>query len=338
MTRGLGLSLSNRGVLFGATSADELIRLAERAEETGVFGSVWVGDSLLAKPRLECVALLSAIAARTSRVTLGTVCMASFTLREPILLAIQWATVDVLSKGRTVLGVCIGGAGPGMGAGALEAAVYGIPNKGRVKRLEEGIALMRRLWTETDVTVEGEVYRMAHVTALPKPVQAPPPIWIATNPERGIASDLVIGRALERVGRLGDGYMTDSITVEEFGWRWERVQAAASAAGRDPSALGSGVHLMVNINSDRDAAFDEAERFLKTYYGQKFDRTYLETWVASGTPEEVAGRVRAYIEAGCTIPILRFASWRQMEQIEAFAGGVAPYLRDLLPAERAAAQ
>jgi len=336
--RGLGLSLSNRGVLFGATSAAELIRLAERAEETEAFGSVWVGDSILAKPRLECVTLLSAIAARTSRVALGTVCMASFTLREPILLAIQWASLDVLSGGRTVLGVCIGGAGPGMGAGALEVAVYGIPNRGRVRRLEEGIALIRRLWTENDVTFEGGVYRMAHVSALPKPVQSPPPIWIATNPERGIASDQVIERALERVGRLGDGYMTDAITVEEFRWRWERVKASAAAAGRDPSALGSGVHLMVNINADREAAFDEAGRFLKTYYGEKFDRAYLAKWVASGTPEEVAGRIRAYIEAGCTIPILRFASWRPMEQIEAFAGEVAPYLRDLLPAGTRAAR
>src|SRR3989442_10436317 len=88
----LGLSLPNRGVLFGATRAGELVRLAEQAEASGAFGSVWVGDSLLAKPRLEAIALLAGIATRTTRVTLGTICMASMTLRDPILLAIQWAS------------------------------------------------------------------------------------------------------------------------------------------------------------------------------------------------------------------------------------------------------
>ena len=143
-----------------------------------------------------------------------------------------------------------------MGSGALEAAVYGIPNKGRVKRLEEEITLLRRLWTEEDVSFSGRVYQFEHVTALPRPVQTPPPIWIATNPKRGAASDRVIESALERVGRLGDGYMTDAATVDEFRWRWERVKHYAATAGRDPSALGSSLHLMVNINRDRDGAFD----------------------------------------------------------------------------------
>ncbi len=174
MARGLGLSLPNRGVLFGATTAEELVRLAERADRSRVFGSVWVGDSLLAKPRLESIALLSGIATRTTRVRLGTVCMASMTLRDPILLAIQWAGLDQLSGGRTILGACIGGSGEGMGAGAREVEVYGVPNKGRVRRLEEQIALLRRLWTEDDVTFMGDVYRMEHVTAVPKPIQSPP--------------------------------------------------------------------------------------------------------------------------------------------------------------------
>ena len=333
MAIGLGFSLPNRGVLFGAMTAEGLVRLAERADRSGVFRSVWVGDSILGKPRMECITLLSGIAARTSRVALGTVCMASMTLRDPILLAIQWASLDLLSNGRAILGACIGGAGSAMGSGALEAAVYGIPNKGRVKRLEEEITLLRRLWTEEDVSFSGEVYRFEHVTALPRPVQMPPPIWIATNPKRGAASDRVIESALERVGRLGDGYMTDAATVDEFRWRWERVKHYAATAGRDPSALGSSLHLMVNINTDRDAAFEEAARFLHTYYGEDLGRAYLEVWVAFGDPEEVAGRIRAYLEAGCTTPILRFASWRQEAQFDTFIREVVPYLRDLLPAD-----
>jgi alkanesulfonate monooxygenase SsuD/methylene tetrahydromethanopterin reductase-like flavin-dependent oxidoreductase (luciferase family) len=325
-----GLSLPNRGVLFGATTAAQLVRLAEWADRSGVFGSVWVGDSLLAKPRLEAIALLSGIATRTSRVRLGTVCMASMTLRDPILLAIQWASLDQLAGGRTILGACLGGAGQAMGAGALENEIYGVPNRGRTVRLEEEIALLRRLWLEDEVTFEGHAYRLARVTALPKPLQAPPPIWIATNPKRGAASDAVIERALTRVGRLGDGYMTDAATVDEFRWRWSRVRHHAAEAGRDPETLGSCIHLMVNVNPDPAAAFAEADRFLRSYYGVDFGRAYLEAWVASGPPDAVAARVRAYLEAGCTVPILRFASWQQEAQLDAFLAEVAPRLRDLV--------
>ena len=82
-----GLSLPNRGVLFGATSVDELLAVSEQADASGALDSIWVGDSLFAKPRLESLVLLSAIAARTRRVRLGTCCLSTFPLRDPIFLA-----------------------------------------------------------------------------------------------------------------------------------------------------------------------------------------------------------------------------------------------------------
>ena len=326
MTPHLGLSLPNRGVLFGATTAGELVELAARAESSGAFGSVWVGDSILAKPRLEAIALLSGIATRTRRVQLGTICMASMTLRDPILLAIQWASLDLLAEGRTILGACLGGAGASMGSGALESGIYGIPSAGRVTRLEEEIALLRRLWSEDNVTFDGQVYKLAGVTALPKPHNPRPPIWIATNPKRPRASERVIARAMERIGRLGDGYMTDAITVNEFAFRWRLVQEHAAKAGRDPGALGSCIHLMVNVGDDVERTFGEAAEFLKKYYGDIFDRPYLETWVISGPPERVAERIRAYVAVGCTIPVLRFASSSQASQLDRFVRDVVPLL------------
>jgi alkanesulfonate monooxygenase SsuD/methylene tetrahydromethanopterin reductase-like flavin-dependent oxidoreductase (luciferase family) len=124
--------------------------------------------------------------------------------------------------------------------------------------------------------------------------------------------------------------MTDAATPDEFRWRWSRVRHHAAAAGRDPDALGSCIHLMVNVNPDPAAAFAEADRFLRSYYGVDFGRAYLEVWVASGPPDAVAARVRAYLEAGCTVPILRFASWQQEAQLAAFLAEVAPRLRDLV--------
>lgn len=100
-----GISLSNRSVVTGDGTAEDLVRMAELAEESGRFDGVWVGDNLLSKPRLDYLVLLSAIAARTKRVRLGTICMATFPLRNPIQLAIQWASLDVLSGGRTILAV-----------------------------------------------------------------------------------------------------------------------------------------------------------------------------------------------------------------------------------------
>src|SRR5579872_5677749 len=99
----IGLTLPNRGVLFGVTTAAQMLEMAEIADRSEQFQSVWVGDSLFGKPRMESIALLSGIAARTKRVRLGPACMASFPLRDPVLLAYQWASLDLLSEGRTVL-------------------------------------------------------------------------------------------------------------------------------------------------------------------------------------------------------------------------------------------
>ena len=103
-----GLSLSTRAVLFDWGTMDDVLDMAEIAETSDMFHGIWVGDNLLSKPRVEAIVTLSALAARTKRVKLGTICLASFPLRDPILLALQWASLDVLSKGRTILAVCSG--------------------------------------------------------------------------------------------------------------------------------------------------------------------------------------------------------------------------------------
>src|SRR5688572_27555084 len=96
----IGISLPNRAILFGMRP-ETLLEAAVRADASGQVHSVWVGDNILSKPRLEALITLAAVAARTTRVRLGTVCLASFPMRDPILLALQWASLDVLSAGRT---------------------------------------------------------------------------------------------------------------------------------------------------------------------------------------------------------------------------------------------
>ena len=132
-----GISLPNRAVLFGV-SPQVLLETAEHAEASGFFDSVWVGDNLLSKPRLESIVTLAAIAARTRRLKLGEVCLASFTLRHPLIVAIQWASLDVLSGGRTILAVCIGGSATMGPQFAMQLSAMGVQSSERLPRMEEG--------------------------------------------------------------------------------------------------------------------------------------------------------------------------------------------------------
>jgi alkanesulfonate monooxygenase SsuD/methylene tetrahydromethanopterin reductase-like flavin-dependent oxidoreductase (luciferase family) len=327
-----GLSLPNRGVLFGATSVDELLALSAEADASGAFDSIWVGDSLFAKPRLESLVLLSAIAARTRRVRLGTCCLSTFPLRNPIFLASQWAALDLVSHGRMILGACIGGSLPREKAEA-EFAPFDVTLGERAPRLEEGITILRRLWSEDHVTHEGRFYRFRDLTLEPKPVQKPyPPIWIATNPKPELVPPSVMDRAIRRVGLLADGWMTDNTPAARFAERWALIRRVAREAGR-PEPTESALHLMVNINDDRSAAFEEAVKFLQTYYSPAMTREYIEGWLACGPPAAVVEKIRAYVEAGCTVPILRFASWDQEGQLARAVADVMPDARALrLPA------
>jgi alkanesulfonate monooxygenase SsuD/methylene tetrahydromethanopterin reductase-like flavin-dependent oxidoreductase (luciferase family) len=318
-----GLSLPNRGVLFGATSVDELLAISEQAEASGAFDSIWVGDSIFAKPRLESLVLLSAIAARTRRVRLGTCCLSTFPLRDPIFLAAQWATLDQVSHGRMILGACVGGSQPREKAEA-EFAAFKVKLIERAPRLEEGITILRRLWTEDHVSHEGRFYQFHDLTLQPKPVQTPCPIWIATNPKPDLAPPHVMERAIRRVGLLADGWMTDNTPVARFKERWSLIRQVAREAGRPVESMESALHLMVNINDDRKAAFEESAKFLRTYYSPAMTREYIESWLAYGPPAAVAEKIRAYVEVGCTTPIVRFASWDQKGQLVRALADVLP--------------
>src|SRR6185369_8328633 len=150
---GFGFTLPQRGVFFGVTTVAEMLALAAKADANPLFGSVWVGDSLLAKPRPDSIALLGALAAATRRVTLGVGCMASFPVRDPVIFAYQWATLDLLSAGRMLLAACTGIVAGG--ASAREGALWGVADREHAARPTENIDICRRLWSEDDVTFTG---------------------------------------------------------------------------------------------------------------------------------------------------------------------------------------
>jgi alkanesulfonate monooxygenase SsuD/methylene tetrahydromethanopterin reductase-like flavin-dependent oxidoreductase (luciferase family) len=320
-----GLSLSNRAVLFGWATLDDLLDASRMAERSGYFHSIWVGDNLLSKPRAEAIVTLSAIAARTQEVKLGTICLASFPLREPILLAIQWASLDLLSQGRTILAVCNGGSALDGPQFAHELEVMGVKSHERVGRVVEGITILRRLWSEARVTHHGKYYQFKDVELLPKPVQQPVPIYMAINPKEQRVDAATIDRILHRVAAHADGWQTDATPVETFRQRFDTIRNHAARRGRDPSTLDSCLHLMVNINDDRDVAFREAETFLRSYYGAgAVSRERAELWLAYGPPAAVIEKIQAYIDAGCTMPVLRFVSPHLKDQLQRCIEEVLP--------------
>ena len=163
-----GVNLNNREPLIAPDyTLSDLLSLAERAESLG-FDSVWVGDSLFSKPRWEPITLLSAISQRTSRVKLGTACMVSGT-RDPLYLALEWATLDQLSNGRTILGTGMGNPEDGV---RREYAAVGLDFEQRARIFEEGLAVLRELWTT------GETSSRASTMPSTTSHSSPAPRWV----------------------------------------------------------------------------------------------------------------------------------------------------------------
>jgi alkanesulfonate monooxygenase SsuD/methylene tetrahydromethanopterin reductase-like flavin-dependent oxidoreductase (luciferase family) len=223
-----GLTLPNRGVVIGATTVAEMLQLAADAESAG-WNSVWVGDSIFAKPRLDAMVLLGAIAARTTRVRIGPACFASTPLRNALLLAYQWASLDFLSGGRTIFVACQGQAKPGGGAFEKEFAHFGIEPASRMRRMEEAIEILRLTSSRENVEYIGQYWRFRNLTVLPRPVQQPIPIWVTANPD--LSKRRNAEQAYRRVARLGDGWMTTFKSPEDVQASLAMIQEYAREMG-----------------------------------------------------------------------------------------------------------
>jgi alkanesulfonate monooxygenase SsuD/methylene tetrahydromethanopterin reductase-like flavin-dependent oxidoreductase (luciferase family) len=320
-----GLTLSNRGVVLGLTTPDEILELAAMADAIPAFAHVWVGDQIMAKPRMEAITLMAAIAARTTRVRIGPACMASFPSRHPVLLAYQWASLDLLSGGRMIMAACMG-VPESQNLARLEMQNMGIANRERGPRLEEGIEILRKLWSEERVTYHGSFYQLEDAFVAPKPVQQPPPIWVVGTPR--LQGDLrVAERNLRRVARLGDGWMTTAFPPQTFAELRRRIVDYAAEEGRDFTGLPCALYYNVNINEQREAAIEESQRYLNSYYTpQIFTRETVEGWVACGSPEQCAAQLQGFVDAGATDILLRFPSWDQRGQFRRCVDEVLPRL------------
>src|SRR4026208_2571625 len=293
-----GLTLSNRALVAKGAPARELIDMAVAAENTGFIDAIWVGDSILSKPRLECIPLLGAIAAHTSRVKLGVACMATIAQRNPMLLALQWASLDVLSGGRSWLAACMGYSASQHPIAAKELEVMGVASKERPGRMEEMIQALRRLWTEEHASFHGKYYSFDNVNLLPKPVQLPCPIYIAGTPRAAQIGEPGVERALRRIARSADGWMSNQIELSMFREHKARLRELLVEEGRDPETFKTVLYYGVCVNNDREQAFREAKAFLDAYYQKDFTRQGVEIWTACGPVGHCAASVKEFNDAG----------------------------------------
>jgi alkanesulfonate monooxygenase SsuD/methylene tetrahydromethanopterin reductase-like flavin-dependent oxidoreductase (luciferase family) len=320
-----GLTLSNRALLTRGMQPKELIDMAVQAENSGAIDAIWVGDSILSKPRLECIPLLGAIAAHTSRVKLGVACMATIAQRNPVLLALQWASLDVLSGGRTWLAACMGYPASQHPMAAKELEVMGIASKDRPGRLEEMIQALRLLWFDEHATFHGKYYNFDDVNLLPKPAQRPCPIYIAGTPRPAQIGDRGVERSLRRIARYADGWMTNQIELAMFQDYLGRLRELLVEEGHRPNEFKTVLYYGISVNEDREQAFREAKAFLDAYYQKDFTRQGVEIWTACGPVEHCVEQVRGFIDAGVDHITIRPIGEDLQKQFQIF-------LQEFLPA------
>ena len=325
----LGILIPTRGVVMESARRPPLAAcwaMAQHADRAG-YDAVWVGDSVVAKPRLDAVTTLAYLAGITERVRLGTAVLLP-ALRHPVVLAQQLANVDQISRGRLLLGLGVGWSLP---SAEREWAACGADHKRRVQRLEEHVEIWRKLWAGDPVTHRGADVDLREHTIGPLPWRAEGPPVLITAGNRGE----LIPAQFERFGRLGDGIITTYVHVEEISLIRERAAEALARHGRGRSDFSLCVYTTVRLDDDVRTAQRVTSEFLATYYGGGVHERGAMGLGPAPVVTELLGR---YAAAGVTDLCIRFIGGDQQAQLERFSAEVLPGFRAARPetAERSA--
>jgi probable F420-dependent oxidoreductase len=254
--------------------------------------------------------LLSAYAAITSRVRLGTA-VYLLALRSAAIAAKITSTLDVLSGGRLIFGVGVGGENP------KEFELCGVPHAERGARVSEAIDAVRTLWRETPASFKGRFTRFENVSIDPKPAP-PPPIWI------GGRSDA----ALARAGRQGDGWVSYVVRPERYAQSLEKIRRAAQQAGRTLDRFVAAHLAFVTVGRDYETAKAAWVKLLTKRYAQDFE-PLAKKYGIIGTPAQCAEQIEAFRAAGCNYVIVNAIGEpeHEREQLERVAADILPRFR-----------
>jgi probable F420-dependent oxidoreductase len=300
-----------------------------RAEELGFESAVLIDHLLVAPPAyrvtwLEPLTLLAALGGVTRTIRLGTLVLV-LPFRDPVLFTKEWATLDRLAGGRTILGV-----GVGWHEGEFEA--LRIPHRERGRRMNEMLEAVTALWAGDGVSYEGRHYSFRDLTIEPKPAQRPhPPIWIGggTQPSERIYEQRVdtVQPVLRRIARWADAWVPhSSATAEMVLADWEQVQAYMAELGRRPEEMARVYSNFVHVLRPGERPEAAAARF-RVFSGMDLD--YWQRFYLLGEAEALAERIRAKVEAlgGVDHVILNPLDW-DLETLERLAADVLPLVRD----------
>jgi probable F420-dependent oxidoreductase len=303
---------TREAVMSGRPETAPLLTMADRAEAAG-FDSVWIGDSITARPRHEPLTLMAAIAGRTRRVRLGTGVLLP-ALRPPVVLAHLVGTLDRIAEGRVILGV---GIATDMPAIRKEFAAVGVPFERRVGRFLETLEICRALWSRDGVSFSGKHFTLDNVTMEPKPHRpGGPPIWIGGSGPT----------ALREAARF-DAWFPTGPSVEDFAAKFPGVQAAARAAGRPVDAVRGAAYLTLALDSDRAAAEQRLHGFLESYYAAPARTILARQATFAGPIEGCVEWLQRWIDVGARHLVLRFAGGDQLAQVDEAASRLLPGLK-----------
>lgn len=293
--------------------ANALVEYGVRMEQLG-FDSLWVWDHVLLGvepnfPIIESLTLLTAIAARTKRIKLGTGILV-LPLRNPVVLAKQLASMDRLSCGRLLMGMASGWY-------KREFDAVGVPFDKRGRIMDENLEILTRFWTEDVVKGEWTHHKIPAGVMFPKPMQTPrPPILIGGY----------VDKVLQRAAVRGDGWLTYFYRPESFAKAWTKIKGFAVEGGKDPDTLLNAAQLPIRVGKSRA----ELESGMMEWLGKEWD---YASWSDStkdsaivGTVDECVAQLKEHLAAG--VQKLIFVPYKyEMDQIETIAREVIPRLR-----------
>ena len=293
---------------------DELVQMVEQVDRCD-FDSLWVGDHIsMPIPFLDPLQQIAQAAVISRRLTFG-VGVYLLPLRNFAPVAKQVSTLDLMTEGRLIFGVGVGGEFP------KEYEASGIPHSERGARLSDGIRVLKKFWSGAPVTHESPFLKFENVAMRPTPWQkGGPPIWCGGRSKP----------ALRRAARIGDGWHSYAITSDMYRNGLALIKETAEEVGRSFSPFGTGHLLFARVSNDYESALDEAADHLSTRYNMNM-RPAAERYGAIGTPQDVAEAIRNFYEAGVRHITLDIAGVyeRRGEQLERFSSDVLPLLRDL---------
>ena len=311
----IGIAMRNFTAFPELPDAQALIEYGVKMETLG-FESLWVWDHILLGvephfPIIESLSLLTAVAARTDKIKLGTGVLV-LPLRNPLVLAKQLSSIDQISQGRLIVGMASGWY-------KREFDAVGVPFEKRGNIMDQNIEIMNRLWTEDMVRAEYGQYNLRTSVMFPKPVQQPRPQILIGG---------YVDRVLKRAGQKGDGWLTYFYTPESFTASWEKVCRFAEEAGRDPASLESTNQLPIMVGGSRSEVEGPMNEWLNTEwdYADWSDSTAQSAIM--GTADECVEQIQVHIATG--VNRLIFVPYKyEMEQVDILAKEIVPRLKGI---------